>query len=171
MAKTTTSSKKDSTLILTKRTVRCCFWVCWLFGLLKPNSSNPKLQASFCKTWIGNYYTMKYTSIQFQLCKRFPLKARKAKSRDPWNLVPGHFWSKIRTFFRGQRFKDINLKWCCGFVKNRFKWMSASLHFYLKHHNVYSYNPLFSNFVQIYCPDISESESRFPDKKNLFACL
>ena len=35
---------------------------------------------------------------------------RHAKSREPGNLVPGHFWSKIRTFFRNQSFKDIKLK-------------------------------------------------------------
>ena len=42
---------------------------------------------------------------------------------------------------------------------------------YLKHHSMYSYNPLFSKFVQINCPDISRSKSRFPDKNNLFACV
>ena len=44
-----------------------------------------------------------------------------AKSQEPRNLVPGHFRRKIRIFFRYQRFKEINLKLCCGFVKNRFK--------------------------------------------------
>ena len=95
----------------------------------------------------------------------------KAKSQEPGNLVPGHFWCKIRTYFTNQRFKEINLKLCHGFVKNRFKWMPVSLHFYLKHHNIYPHNPLFNKFVQINCPDISESKSRFPDKNNLFACL
>ena len=49
--------------------------------------------------------------------------------------------------------------------------MPVSIHFYLKHHNIYSYNPLFSEFIQINRPDISESKSRFPDKNDLFACL
>ena len=35
---------------------------------------------------------------------------RQAKSQEPGNLVPGHFWSKIWTFFRNQRFKEINWK-------------------------------------------------------------
>ena len=49
--------------------------------------------------------------------------------------------------------------------------MPVSLYFNLKHQNVYSYTPLFSKFVQINCPDISTSDSQFPDKNNLFACL
>ena len=49
------------------------------------------------------------------------LALRHAKSREPGNLVPGHFWSKIRTFFRNQWFKELNLKLCCVFVKCRFK--------------------------------------------------
>ena len=44
-----------------------------------------------------------------------------ANSREPGKLVPGHFWSKIQTFSRNQSFKEINLKLCGGFVKNRFK--------------------------------------------------
>ena len=95
------------------------------------------------------------------------MKCRHAKPREPGNLVPGHFWSIIRTFFRNQTFKVINLKLCCVFVRNRFKLMSFSL-FYLKHNNIYS---LFSKFVQINCPDISEAKFRFPDKNNLFECL
>ena len=46
---------------------------------------------------------------------------RHAKSQEPGNLVPGHFWSKIRTFFRYQRLKEIHLKLCSGYVKTRFK--------------------------------------------------
>ena len=49
--------------------------------------------------------------------------------------------------------------------------MPVSLHFYLKHHYMYSYNTLFSKFVLINCPDISKSKSWFPDKNDLFACL
>ena len=56
-------------------------------------------------------------------------------------------------------------------AKSRFKWMPVLLHFYLKHHDIHFYITLFSKFVQIYCPDISESKFQFPDKKNLFACL
>ena len=41
----------------------------------------------------------------------------------------------------------------------------------LKHPNIYSYNLLFSKFVQINGPEISESKSRFPDKNNLYAYL
>ena len=44
-----------------------------------------------------------------------------AKSREPGNLVPGHFWSKIRIFFRNQRLKEINLKSIGVLVENRFK--------------------------------------------------
>ena len=67
-------------------------------------------------------------------------KCRHAKSREPGNLVPGHFLSKFRTFFRNQRFIEINLKLWSGFVKNRFKWMPVLLHFYMKHHKIYSNN-------------------------------
>ena len=49
--------------------------------------------------------------------------------------------------------------------------MPESLQFYLKHHNIYSYNPSFGKFVLIKCWDISEFKSQFPDKNNLFACL
>ena len=65
----------------------------------------------------------------------------------------------------------MNLKLCSGFVKNRFKLIPVSLHFDLKHQNIYSYNPFLTEFVKINCPDISVSKSRFPDKNNLFACL
>ena len=57
------------------------------------------------------------------------------------------------------------------FWKNIFKLMAVSLHFNLKHHIIYSYNPLLSKLVQMNCPDISESKSLFPDKNNLFAWL
>ena len=97
--------------------------------------------------------------------------SRQAKSQEQGNLVPGHFLIKIRTFFKNQRCKEINLKLCSDFVKNRYLWMPVLLHFYLKHHNIYSYNPSFSKFVRINCPDISEFQSQFPDKNNLFACL
>ena len=49
--------------------------------------------------------------------------------------------------------------------------MPISLHFYLKNHNIYFYNPSLSKNVQMNCPDISESKSGFPDKNNLFASL
>ena len=49
--------------------------------------------------------------------------------------------------------------------------MSISLRFYLKHHHVYSDKPLACKFVQMNCPDISKSKSRFLDQNNLFACL
>ena len=65
---------------------------------------------------------------------------RHANSREPGNLVPGHFWSKMQTFFRNQRFKEMNLKLCGGFEKNGFKWMTVSLNFFMKHHNIYTYN-------------------------------
>ena len=60
---------------------------------------------------------------------------------------------------------------CSGFVKNRLKWTPALLHYYLKHHDIYSYNLLFSKVVQMNCPDISKSKFQFLDKNNLFACL
>ena len=115
-------------------------------------------------------------SLNFWLCSRLLMHRhtfsnhffRHAKSREPGNLVPGHFWSKI---FRNLRFKEVNLKLCSGFVKYRFKWMTVLLHFYLKHHNIYSYNTLFCKFVQMNCPYIPKSKFRFPDKNNLFACL
>ena len=44
------------------------------------------------------------------------LHPRHAKSFEPGNLVSGHFWSDIQTFFRNQRFKGIHLKLCCGFL-------------------------------------------------------
>ena len=44
---------------------------------------------------------------------------RHAKSWEPGNLVPGHFWSKIWTFFKNLSFKEINLNLCCGFVKKQ----------------------------------------------------
>ena len=72
---------------------------------------------------------------------------RHAKSREPGNLVPGHFWRKIQTFFRNQIIKEINLRFCCGFMKKQFKWMPVSLHFYSKHHYMYSYNPLVYEFA------------------------
>ena len=37
------------------------------------------------------------------------------------HAIPGHFWSKIRTFLRNQRFKETNSKLYCGCVKTRFK--------------------------------------------------
>ena len=99
------------------------------------------------------------------------VKIRHAKILEPGNLLPEHFWRKIREFFRNQSIKEINLKFCWGFVKNRFKWMPVSLHIYLKHHYMYSYTHLFSKFVQINCLDISLSKSQFPGKNNFFACL
>ena len=45
------------------------------------------------------------------------LMHRHAESREPGNLVPGHFWSKIRTFFKNQSFKEITLEFCASFVK------------------------------------------------------
>ena len=57
----------------------------------------------------------------------------------------------------------------CFFCCEKQVQMDASFTlFYWEHHNIYSYNPL---FVQINCPDISESKFQFPDKNNLFACL
>ena len=99
------------------------------------------------------------------------VQSRHAKCLEPGNLVPGHFWSIIRTFFRNQRFKEMISKLCCGLLKNRFKWMPVLLQFYLKHNNVYTYNPLFKEYVQMNCSDICKSKSRFPEKNNLFACL
>ena len=49
--------------------------------------------------------------------------------------------------------------------------MNASFTTVLKHHNIYTYNPLFKEYVQINCSDICKSKSRFPEKNNLFACL
>ena len=46
---------------------------------------------------------------------------RHAKSREPGKLVTGHFWRKIRTFFRNHSIKEINLRVCFGFVKKWFK--------------------------------------------------
>ena len=68
----------------------------------------------------------------------------------------------------------MNLKVWCDSVKNSLKWMPLSLHFYLTHHNIYFYNPSFCKYVQINCPDISESKSQFQDKNHLFrvsACV
>ena len=93
---------------------------------------------------------------------------RHAKSWEPGNLVPGHFWRKIWTFFRNQSIKEINLRFFFGFVDKR---MPVSLHFYLNHHHMYSYKPLVCKFVRINCPDISRLKFRFPDKNCLFECL
>ena len=49
--------------------------------------------------------------------------------------------------------------------------MPVALHFYPKHHNIYSYIPFFSEYVQVNCPDISKCKSWFPDKNSLFACM
>ena len=34
---------------------------------------------------------------------------RHAKSREPWNLVPRHFWKEIQTFDINQSLKEIYL--------------------------------------------------------------
>ena len=62
--------------------------------------------------------------------------SRHAKSREPGNLVPGHFWSKIRTFVKNQRFKEINLNSWCGFVKKQVQMDSSFIIFLPKHHNI-----------------------------------
>ena len=57
-------------------------------------------------------YNHAYHSAVFQ-CDKI-CKIRHAKSREPGNLVPGHFWSKIQTFFRNQSSKEII--WNCVVV-------------------------------------------------------
>ena len=42
---------------------------------------------------------------------------RHAKNREAGNLVPRHFWKKIRNFFRIQRFLDILSE--IGFILNK----------------------------------------------------
>ena len=129
---------------------------------LSPIISDPEFLPS-CKYFKKILYAACVTIRQYSWsCVIF----RDAKSREPGNLVPEHFWNKIRTFFRNQRLKEINLIFCCSFVKNRFKWMPVSIQIYLRHHDIYYYNPLFSKFVQINCPDISKSQN--PGTKIIF---
>ena len=145
-------------------------------GRHKDSSSinfSPKVLLEICvlQKWFTNHLKAYFESKRMILYSNIEKRWKIFADMEPWNLVPGHFWNEIRTFFRNQRFKDMNLKLCCGFVKNRFKTMRLSLHFYLKHHNMYPYNPSFSKFVYINCPDISKFQSQFPDNNDLFACL
>ena len=65
---------------------------------------------------------------------------RDAKNREPGNLVPGHFLSKIRTFFRNQSFKDVKLKNILEIDKIGFNLIPVSLYLYMNHQNIYSYS-------------------------------
>ena len=90
-------------------------------------------------------------------CPLFLLnRVRHAKSRDPGILDPGHFWWKIRTFFRNQHILGILSKFCFDIEKLRFQWVPISLYSCIKHHIIDSWNPLFRELFQVNCPDISK---------------
>ena len=142
-----------------------CIWSsskkqnCWIFTFFRVKIS---LQITrYCNlTWnniiyfyIYIYYI--YTSWPYpqlhnsSLLFLSNLVTRHAKSREPRNLVLGHFWKKFQTFFWNQSFKGKNSKLCRGFPKNRLKWMPISIHFYLKHH--YSIN-----MITLYLANLSK---------------
>ena len=96
---------------------------------------------------------------------------RHAKSREPGNLVPGHFLRKIRTFFRNQSFEDYLSKFCFYIWETQVDMntnfaiiITKTPRYWLSHPWIFM---IFSNEF----PDIFKPKVWFPDKNKLFACL
>ena len=103
------------------------------FSIINERERNKSLLTTDpIKVQILNVTKLTVPSLVNQTCKK----------SGTWEPSSGHFWRKIRTFFRNHSNKDINFRFYCGFVKNWFKWIPLSLHFYLKHHYICSHNPL-----------------------------